>query len=142
MKNNLIALKEQMKNKMSERDFLYAEILFLSYAYRSVLTILNNDPNLNRSNFDPISELQRWVLLSACYFVTISKVDFVGSYSMVSAYYQTYSLFNTPEILEILSSKGSLYYDDSREALLAVVFALYENETGKSIQSLLEENIT
>lgn len=141
IKKDLNTLREQLKEKLTDQDYAYSEILFLAYAHRSILTVINNDPEYNRSRFDPIEELHRWVLLALCYFVVIPRTNFIGSYSMVDAYYETYSLFDTTAILDILSNKGGLFYDSSHEALLAAALVLYENETGTTAEELIKNNI-
>lgn len=142
MKKLLIDLKETLKERMSENNKIFSEVMFLAYAYRAILTVINNElTEEKQQSFDPIEELSRWTVLAACFFVSMPVINYEGSFSMVYSYYQTYSLFDTDELLKILSNKSNLFYDSSYEALLAIVFALYTSVTDATAEELLSNSL-
>ena len=127
---------------MSENNKIFSEVMFLAYAYRAILTVINNElTEEKQQSFDPIEELSRWTVLAACFFVSMPVINYEGSFSMVYSYYQTYSLFDTDELLKILSNKSNLFYDSSYEALLAIVFALYTSVTDATAEELLSNSL-
>lgn len=138
MKEKLIQLREKLDGVMKESDLAYADVLFHAKAYHSVFLILKREAELDD---DYWFDFKKSVLLAACYFVSMRRIDYVGSFSMVYSYYQTYNLFESSDILEILSNRTNLYYDSSDEALLGAVLALYENETDHLAEDLISENL-
>lgn len=142
MKKLLLELQETLKERLSENNKIFSEVMFFAYAYRAILTIINHElPEEKQQSFDPIEELSRWTVLTACFFVSMPIINYEGSFSMVYSYYQTYSLFDTDELLKILSNKSNLFYDSSYEALLAIVLALYTSVAEETAEELLSNSL-
>lgn len=138
MKQYLRKLKILVEEKIKNEDKSNSEIYFYGYAYKAILAIL-----LNRKPKDSeaLNDLWKWVLSAASFFTSLPTINYEGSFSMVNSFYEIYCMFETNELIDILSNKGNLYYDNSKEALLAILFAFYENETGESIEELLYQAV-
>lgn len=72
------------------------------------------------------------------YFCLLPVVSTTSSYSMVESFYRSYSLFENEDLIDTLINPYSQYYDDSREARLALLLAIYENAVGEEPMILLE----
>lgn len=138
MKNYLRKLKALTEGKINNEDKSNAEIYFYGYAYKAILAILlSRKPSSNET----LDDLWKWVLSAASFFTNLPTINYEGSFSMINSFYEIYCMFESNELIDILSNKGNLYYDNSKEALLAILFAFYENETGESVEELLYQAV-
>ena len=138
MKNYLRKLKALTEGKINNEGKSNAEIYFYGYAYKAILAILlSRKPSSNET----LDDLWKWVLSAASFFTNLPTINYEGSFGMVNSFYEIYCMFESNGLIDILSNKGNLYYDNSKEALLAILFAFYENETGESVEELLYQAV-
>lgn len=91
--------------------------------------------NQRETNLD---EFKASVQKTIVYFCLLPTLNFRGSYSMVESFYRSYSIFTTQQLIETLINSTNYYHDDSQEARVGLLFAIYENETGEDPISLLQ----